>query len=168
MSDEVLFGGPAGLGEVVGEIAGVYGCSCSAFPEAEGLGAGVRAEKIEGDAGDPGGDAAFAAEGTASAPDVEEGVLGEGEGEVAVAGGEKEKAEDTRFVESVEAGDVVEGRSGDCALREHVQVSGLEGLLQHGHRCLDQNRRGGMRESLQGRVDLFRVGFKSETRRKLK
>jgi len=132
VGDEVLFGRAAGLGEMVGEVAGVYGSVCGALPEAEGLGAGVRAQKVEGDAGDPGGDAAVATEGAARAPDVEEGVLRKGESEVAITGGEQQEAEDARLVERVETGDIVEGRSCNRALREHVQVSGLEGLLQHG------------------------------------
>jgi len=131
MRDKVLLGGAAGLGEVVGEVARVYGGVCGALPEAEGFGAGVRAEKVESDAGDPGSGAAVAAEGAASTPDIEEGVLRQGEGEVAVAAGEKQEAEDSGFVERVEAGDVVEGRGCDRALREHVEVSGFEGLLQH-------------------------------------
>jgi len=132
MRDEMLLGGAAGLGEVIGEVAGINRGVCGALPEAEGLGACVRAEKVEGDASDPGGDAAVAAEGAASAPDVEEGVLREGEGEIAVAAGEKQEAEDAWLVECVETGDIVEGRGCDRALREQVQVSGLEGLLQHG------------------------------------
>ena len=85
-----------------GEGAGVEGGAGGVTPEAETVGAGVVAEEVEGDAGEPGVRGAVAAELGAGRPGAEEGFLGEGFGEVAVAGGGEEEPQDARVVEGVE------------------------------------------------------------------
>ena len=113
VGDEGGVGRAGGMGEVGGEVFGLHGGAGGSAPEAEALGAGVVADKVEGDAGEPGCGGALAAKVAAGGPGAEEGLLGEGFGGVAIAERGEEKAEDAWAVESVEGIDVREGKGGD-------------------------------------------------------
>jgi len=130
--DEEFFGGPAVVGQAAGDVVGVNGGGCGTLPEAEVLGAGVRAEKVKGDTGDPGGDAALAAKTGTRAPGLEEGFLGKRESEITVADRKQKEAEEARLVESVDGGHVIERRGRRCAARrQQREIGGFEGFLEH-------------------------------------
>src|ERR1700722_11415393 len=76
--DERGLGGGAGMREVRGEIVGLDGGVRHVAPETEAVGAGVIAQQVEGDAGEPGGGGTVAAELVACGPGAQEGLLGEG------------------------------------------------------------------------------------------
>ena len=108
--DELLFGVAAVVRQTRGEGVCVDRGGGGPLPEAEVLGTGVRAEQVERDACDPCGYGAVAAEAGPRGPDLEEGFLGKGEGEIAVSRGHKEEPEDAGFIEGVDPGEVVERR----------------------------------------------------------
>lgn len=126
--DEAVFEGAVAVGNVFGDIGDVDCSSRGALPEAETLGAGVVAEEIEGDAHEPGGDGAVFAEGGAGGPGAEKGLLGEGLGDVAVAGGDEEEAEDALLVKGDDGGQVIEGSDGGLVgCGEDVRDGGVSG-----------------------------------------
>ena len=133
--DESRLGGAVAVGECVGDVGDINGGVGGALPEAEAIGAGVVAEEVDGKAHEPGGDGTVAAEGSAGGPGTEEGVLGERLGDVAVADGEEQEAEDALLVEGDDGFEVVEhtrdagsGRVGEAGVGE---ASGDEGLCWH-------------------------------------
>ena len=87
----------------------VDGGASDLAPKAEAVGAGVVADEIERDAGEPGGFRAVAAELGAGRPGAQEGLLGEGFGGVAVAQRGQQEAEDALRVEGVQALDGCQG-----------------------------------------------------------
>ena len=109
---EAVFGRAVVVGDVLGYVGDVDCSGRDAFPEAKALGAGVVAKKIEGDAHEPGGDGTVFAERGTVAPGAKKSLLGEGLGDVAVAGGGEEEAEDALLVEGYDGAQVVEGRCG--------------------------------------------------------
>jgi hypothetical protein len=91
------------------KLGGVDGLTGDTSPEAEAVGSGVVAEEVEGDAGEPGGDGAFATEGEARGPGPEEGLLGKRMGQVGLAQAGEEEAEDALLVGGDDGVEVVEG-----------------------------------------------------------
>ncbi len=92
--DEGRFGRRGLVGDEAGELVRVDGGAGDFFPEAEAVGAGVVADEVEGDAGEPGGGGAVAAELVSGRPRADEGVLRQRFGEVAVAQRGEQEAED--------------------------------------------------------------------------
>ena len=134
--DESRLGGAVAVGESVGDVGDIDGGIGGALPEAEAVGAGVVAEEVDGDAHEPGGDGAVAAEGGAGSPGTEEGVLGERLSDVAIAHGEQEEAEDALLVEGDDGFQVVEctrdaGGSRGGVIRDTESV-GDESMCWHG------------------------------------
>ena len=78
------------------------------LPKAEASGPGVVAGEVERDSDEPGSDGAIFAEAGASGPGVEEGLLSEGFGGVAVAQVGEQEAEDAGLIESDDGVEVVE------------------------------------------------------------
>ena len=97
--DQTGLGGAAGLGDVGGDVGDIDGAGGGLLPETKAVGAGMVAQEVERDAHQPGVDGGVAAEAGAGGPGAQEGVLGEGEGEVAIAQGGEQEAEDARLVE---------------------------------------------------------------------
>ena len=110
--EEAGLGGALVAGEEVGGVGDVDGGGAGLTPEAELLEALLVADEIDGDAGEPGADGAVAAEAVAGVVGLEEAVLGDGLGEVGVAEGEGDEAEETRPVGPDQGLDVVQLRGG--------------------------------------------------------
>lgn len=120
--DEAGVRARVGMRKEGGDLCGVDGGGGGPSPELEALGAGVVAEEVEGDSGEPGGDGALATEGVACGPGAEEGLLGEGVGEIGFAEAGEQEAEDSLLVSGHDTVEVIEG----CCLRERRRHVGDE------------------------------------------
>ncbi len=136
--DQTGLGGASGLGDVGGDVGNIDGAGGGLLPEAEAVGAGVVAQEVERDAHQPGVDGGVAAEAGAGGPSAQEGVLGEGEGEVAIAERGKQEAKDARLVKGDDGLEIVEW-SGDRRVElgggfggsGAADAGGIEGLFKH-------------------------------------
>ena len=99
-------------GEEVGGVGDVDGGGAGLAPEAELLEALLIADEVDGDAGEPGADGAVAAEAVAGVVGLEEAILGDGLGEVGVAEGEGDEAQEPRPVGADQGVHVVQLRGG--------------------------------------------------------
>ena len=112
LDEEAGFGGAFGAGEEVGGVGDVDGGGAGLTPEAELLQALVVADEVDGDGGEPGADGAVAAEAVAGVVGLEEAVLGDGLGEVRVADGEGDEAQEAWPVGADQGIHVVQLRGG--------------------------------------------------------
>jgi hypothetical protein len=103
-----------------GNLTGIDGLDVNAPPETEAMGAGMVADEVEGDAGEPGGYGAVAAEAGTRVPGAEKGLLSEGLGEIGVAERNEEETEDARAMGFDDGGEIVKGRG------EHSSLWGFE------------------------------------------
>ena len=120
--DDGGLGGAGRMRQVRGEVVGLDGGLRDVAPEAEAVGAGVIAQQVEGDAGEPGGGGTVAAELVACGPGAQEGLLGEGFGGVAIAGGGEQETEDALTVQLVQNLDGGEARRGSFLLGQSLRV----------------------------------------------
>jgi pantetheine-phosphate adenylyltransferase len=131
--DKLMLERAVTVGNVFGYIRDVDCVGCGALPETKALGTGVVAKQVKCDAHEPCDDGAVFPEGGTGDPGAQECLLSESLGDVAVTGGDEEKAEDALLVKGDDGGQIVEGghRGLVCCCKDFRDG----GLGRHGLSC---------------------------------